>query len=68
MEKYRGKDNIDIMMEEFIEEDGKKIWWTVKEFINGKMEESMLVGMKMIKKMDMEGIIGLINEYSRVTG
>jgi hypothetical protein len=39
-----------------------------KVSIHGKMEESMKENIKMIKKMDMEFIVGLMERNTMVTG
>jgi hypothetical protein len=40
----------------------------VKVFINGGMEENMLEVMNMIKKVGLEDIIGMMEEYFKVCG
>ena len=39
-----------------------------KVFISGKMEGNMQEGIRTIKKMDMEDIIGMMVEYSKDNG
>ena len=67
-EKYKVAEFIDIAMDEYIKENGDKIWCMEMEFTNGKMEESMLVVISWIKKVDTANIIGMMDGYLKDYG
>ena len=67
-EKYKVAEFIDIAMDEYIKENGDKIWCMEMAFINGKMAENMLVDINMIKKVDMENITGMMDVFLKGCG
>jgi hypothetical protein len=55
-------------MEENIKENGLTITWKVLVFTHGKMEDAMKESIKMIRKMAMAFILGVINVSIKVGG
>jgi len=55
-------------MEDSIKDNGNKIKSMEKEYFNGLIKVSMLVNLLMDKKMGMEHIIGVMEEFIKAYG